>query len=93
MIGLGAGAIEFKNRKILSLLQVLNRSCFNIIAAVKKLVVVMTELIKYLMQVFIYLVMQVGKLCTAVMIARIRQIKYLVLRNHPVKTMSYCLPP
>ena len=42
MIGLCATTVEFKDQEILSLLQVFDRCCFNVIAAIEELIGIMT---------------------------------------------------
>ena len=88
MVGFGATAIELKDLEILPLFQVLYGTCLNIIADVVKFIGVMTQFIKHLQKIFIYLPVQVGKVRAAIMIARIREVEYLPRSDHPVEAMT-----
>ena len=71
MIGFRTTAIKFQDQEILSFLKIFNRSCFNIITAIEKFISIMAEFIKYILKIFIDLVVKIGKMSTAVMIAGI----------------------
>src|ERR1051326_8100049 len=88
MIRLGATTIEFKHKKILSFFQVFDGSGLDIITTVIKFIGIMTEIIKYFQQVGIDLFMQVGKMRSAIMIAGIRQVKYLAGRDDAAKPVT-----
>src|SRR5690349_2526953 len=88
VIGFRTATIEFQDQEILAFFQVFDRCGLDIITAIIELICIMTQLVKYFMQVLIDLFMQIGKMSSPVMISRIREVKDLSLRDNTVKTVT-----